>query len=1657
MIEENIIEWLELGDSIQKIDLVNQQKALYIFKANYLLLQYSHFPQIFYILIISIFFIQIWEINILYVDVEEDGLLEILKYLQNVFLLRDLITSVKIFLILFIFSLGLFILTYLLAFINVSLLNKKKQNSFLISLHCLLNILNIYYFNGPCLEIGFSINLCFEDSQIVLCSFKSISVIITLIISIIYSLVFMLGIILSSIHINDMGTINGSNVKSKINNNFTLVIVIIKQILFIFHFLLKFLIKNKNNWVLLIYQITFILFGIIISIYSYKELFYYNYLINYCFHFGCYYTTWFSICIFLKTLIKIHDITLFVIFGIIIITIGFYFNEKFKLFKLITEFNIFEVNSLKDIEIYNSTLLNLLRKNDHKSKILISGVIKRFEDYISNNEEFNEPYKKLLNDKHLQKKFTSHNELKILSIIAIIYSSNIEKLKDVTDITLNMCYFLINKFKNPVYAIWLCTRLKVSTYIQSYYKYVLMEQIKDYLIGILNKKMNKLTIKHVQISSVILYNQYVDLFKIKIYDATCSQIEYFDIFKNNITNSKTTENFLKIGEDILSIRKDILNLWEKIILLNPFSNESENDYMIYLETILQDDILMKTEEKRYNTLKAEKLSERNNAYYSLFIQELNAVLLVNGYSYNGKIIYTTPNFPLLFMFTGKEIINASIDDLLPEVIQNFHRYLIEDAIKYSNLGYIFKKQRDVLLKGKGGVIFNVYLYVKPVPNLSYGLIYFSNLHKIQEQNFIFILNDNLQINGFTGMNQMGNFTINNNYGLSYNINGHHIGTVIPEILLQMNYDMKTNTFFLSKNNIDLKGNLYPSNNIKSLDDKITKVLDALKYKKNNELNNENKISSFEEYDDLISEFNSQQTKPYSIFFRIEAHNFIGGKYKYYRIYIINDLLSGNENTLSFHSNINNNLNDEGTFISNENYNNNKVKLKDLHESNNMTILGNQLVKKNSNNKIIRLKTEMNKKNDNILINETNIAHKQTNLKEINLIEEDNTHNKQNLIYSSTNNNKTRENNFSQPSNPSSILTQSSAESAEFNKLKNEIINKNDSFYVKIMKYMTLFFFIINVVLIIYDYYYIKNIINSMVEYLKENLFFIHTKICTACIYDSAFTLKLIKEKVIKDNNCDIIKCHLVYSDALKNCIKEARNQKYNISYFYSDFQNIFNQKLQADLSIYLKGNKDYLQLDIDNFINLLISLGMKVLDNISDYFNENIEELKKGFIDVYLSNLITNSLKFFHSNYTGFSGKEKELLCNKVSNNPPLRVLLSFIIVLILMSGFFYYIIKINSIEIYFLDRLINFSSTSFDEYLKKLEELKKKFRDDTNEEEDKNIDDLDLKGDDIDEKNESKKNNKKQDANDNNKNTKKKKNKQNKIQQQKLKKKNIMSKYFYKLNILFALRIGFILIISTVYFYCTVIITSNMRNNYKEFDAVVEQINNAYLQSFDVFLTLKEQIEHYFYDNNSDINAPYDVVHQIPKIGNYLMYITRRNVYSEEGLNLLNNLYNNNACPIISNNMTILACQNIFSSILTKGMEQSIIQMSVILTSCVDEINSLKRGNNLTYLYNSDNDYANYEVFVGEFMLKSFLKTQDIFEIFRNDEKANIFKINKIILVIFCVINLFLLICMFYFIYVYKNVINLFFNFIGIMPAKYITDDEYLYKTIIKLEQNFY
>ena len=1650
MIEQNIIEWVELGDSIQRLDLYNK-KSISFFIMNYLLSQFSHFSPVFYFLIILLFFFQIIELNIVKIDISGDGILQLIKYLENLLLFDKVIKNNAMYIIVLVIMVFIYILSLVFSIVGMIIyINRKKKNRFLITTNAIINILNVYYINGPAIKILFYKFLCHDGTKTYICPIKGFWKIISIIFYLLMALYIISGVYIATLYINDIGSIAGSDVRTKINNNYTPIIVMFKLFYFIvYYFIDEF---NVNNIVILIYNIFFMLSNIFISTYTYKELYYYNHYINAWFHYGWKYTTWFSICIFLKNLLKIKDITLFIILGLIIITIALYINNKHRYFELITEFNIFEGNNLKNIQIFNHRLLELLKNNDQKSKILISGVIKRFEEYISNNMELLEQYNKLLNDPHLQKKFTSENELAILSIISIIYSYNIEKSKDITDITLNMCYFLINRFKNPVYAIWLCTKLKACNNSQSFYRYTLIEEIKDFLITKMKKNTQKLRIRNVQISSAILYNRYADLFKIKIYEATCSQIEYFDILRNKIATTKTIDNYLRVGKDVLSFRQEALNLWDKIISLNPFSYESKNDFLLYIDSVLKDHILAKNEEKRFYSLQEEKLPEKDNIYYTMFNQELSSVLLADGYSFNGKIVYTTPNFPYLFMFSEKEIINTSIDDLLPDVVQNFHKYLIEDTIKNSNLAYIYKDQRDSLLKGKNGIIFNVYLYVKPVPNLLYGLIFFIYIKKNTENNFILILDENFIINGFTEINQMGSdFIWGNNYDLTHIINGHHIGLIIPELLLYLNYDIKTNTLSLPKNSIDLKGYLYPTNNFKELDERIPLILDELKTRKIMEMNNENKIGPIEEYDELIKVLNQQQAKPFSIFFRIESHSFIGDKYLYYRVYITSDLLAGNDNILNTEtisksmSNKKKNAKEylKQTIMS-------RMKLKELSEDNNSNLNNQQGNQEKKDNKENQDNQENQDKNNNLKLIKLNIENKEPN--KIN----DNLDNKNNLNQLSTFSHNNPNIELSNGKNNHSA--HANTEPVVFNKIKAHILKKNDCAHVKKMRYLSYIFIPINVILILFDYFYSNYLIDQTITFLEQNKFFVEFRICSACIYSSSLNLKMLKEGYINNKICPNENCFKFYIDILKNRLLEIRDQKSKIYSFNQVFQNFINREINIGLYFDNSTNTNQLSVDMNNFLNIVISHGMKfisILNESDNIYNEIQEEY-----DAYVRNLLECSLAFFNSNYKGFLGSEKENLSDKLFRHIPICICIYFIFLIYTIYIYYSYIILIKDTYFFYFDKLMNFNSPNFEVYLKTLDEIKKKFRDDTNEDEEKNLDD-ELK-DEMDEKNDynSKiKNDEKNKKEDSLNNRSLKKKKQSKIQQQKLKNKRIISDYLFKINIILILKFGIIFVLSTSYYLASIIKHKKTKTSYYDYDKTVAEINVAYYDYFKIFLNFEEQLQILGRTKNkSMLNIPKDDTIERPKFGSYLIYIIKSSKYSKQNLELFEALYNDNACSVlISNELENEKCKSILSSILSKGFEQAIVQISTIITNVIDELNSLNENKTLKDIYNKTSIFVEYDIFMEYYMYKAFIVTKDIFARFKNDEKNIISKKDKITLLIFCIIYIILFFFLLFYIYSYKDFTGSFLSFIAIIPAKYIADDDEFYKQVIFLEPFYY
>ena len=1720
MIESNIIKWIELGDSMQYIDVYGKKKMVKLFNFLRILMVYNSFTTFFFIILHFIFFIQIAMLCLLGVSSENDWIVRFFSFFKNVFLLEYLITGeVSYKLAIIIISVITIIIIGVSIFLMICIIKEQIYFKLPITICNIIIILLIYYIIGPITQICIMFTNCENGKHkyLQVACFSDISHSLISLASIVNFIFFLLFSLAMSLYYNEIGTLSNANVKTRINCNYEIYANIAKIIINVLEYIIENH-TNKNKILLILLEAYIFLNALVFSFYVYKSVLFHDERMNLIVHFGWVFTAWFALVVTIKTTLEIEDSTVFVLFGWLMIGIIYYYiilsnNEYY-----VTDFNILEAKEIKEVEIFKERLLNLLDDGSLRAKTILIGYIRRFEEMLSTYPELKEKYDKITKDKYLNQKLNPFTVIPIYAIIFIVYEYHVDKTEHKIDMALNMCYFLINRLKNAAYAIQLCSQLKVEEYKHLYFKYMLMEAIKEYLVNKISKSTNTESVKHVQIGSVILYNIYNDMFKIKIYEATSNQIDYFEHLKNSVTTSKTTESFLKLGENILKLRQDILTIWDKIIELNPFSDDSEKDYMLYLISILQDDVLAKSEAKKYSTIKNNRLSERNNTYHTMFVHDLSAILLIDGHFNNGKILYYTPNFPQLFLFSEKELINTSINDLIPDVIQPFHKELVDDAIKYSNLNFTFKTQRDLLLKGKGGGLFKVKVYIKCIPNISFGLIYITYIRKILDNTFMIILDKNFKITGFTETATAGAaFTMNSNYGLTQSLQGHHIASVIPEILLQMEY--KDEQFIVSKSDIDLKGNLFPVNGWKELDHKIDTALQKIKTEGKLEQPDNEQKNTIKEYEALLTEISIKYQRSFSVFYKIVPRRFLGGKYIYYRLYITNDLVEMNESpsheasmkkTKSIH-------NIRGTTLMNEN-NDKEIKFK-LSSEDKAYNNENNLENNNENNNE-NVENEEPKKEEELIDDDLNVEiNKKKSIKQV------------------------------KSAAPSSIMTKASMETAIFNKLKNGIISNREASTVRLMKYLTFLYGVATIIFIVYDSIRNKNNLNDMGEYLKENLYFNHSKIAVASLYFAGLNLKWLKDEHINITSCPNEDCRQFYTDLLVDAINDIKTQKENFTSFYEDFRDILKQEQEMDLVLYNLNYTDKIRIDTDNLLNLLVFNGLKLKAGLDIYFNGT----KNGVYDIASSNLLSQSLNYIYSNISSFRTSEKEAKVHDNFKLLPISLICISITFVALIIGFIYLVYKIHTIEIYFLEKLINFNTFNFDAYLKSLEELKKRLRNESAEEESQD-EDMDLESKKISKKEEEEKIEiKKKEEKNEQKHRKKKANKSNKAQQMKVKKKKVMALFFFKWNFFFCLKVIIILIVSLSYYLISMIIESNNKSNYLDFDQTTDSIEGIYKTSFDLYLSLKTEmgsfeeqmrlqidniydfsegnINSYSYLNNgtrivcsdkekqcvgqdiseaircvNDINCnknteiyqslcdaikcinnmPNYVMHiptndelTTPKMENLLMpLVSAVNDDSTDTEKKLNQLYNANACQILvgdnaENSLIYQYCLGFWSNILEKGMEQGITQMGVSVASVTDELNSLNDlgkvldnslagetvDNPKTFdeLMARDAAFFQFGIFVEYYLFKSYIETYKIFDILRAVKLDKIKSSFDIILYCYVILCILLLIVLLYLVNQSKYLLNSFLNFVGILPVKYLIEDENFYQETLRLEQNVY
>ena len=634
---------------------------------------------------------------------------------------------------------------------------------------------------------------------------------------------------------------------------------------------------------------------------------------------------------------------------------------------------------------------------------------------------------------------------------------------------------------------------------------------------------------------------------------------------------------------------------------------------------------------------------------------------------------------------------------------------------------------------------------------------------------------------------------------------------------------------------------------------------------------------------------------------------------------------------------------------------------------------------------------------------------------------------------------------------------------------------------------------------------------NKIKIITQNLFFNHSKISVSCVYLSTLNLKWIKDGYISENSCDLNdNCTMFYSSLLSNCIDDIKLQKENVSYFYEDFKVILDVAKDIQLDVFNLTVKDNLSVDIDNLLNLLISNGLKLNSNLEEYYKE------ENLYDISSLNLLDQTIGYIDDeNVVGFDDQEKSKKISEHFSPVPVPLIIDCVFVVIVFLLFGYLIFKLNEMERFYLDKLIKFHPPNFELYLKSLEELKKKLRNDNGEEEDKlngepemgemsskkgskkDEDDdkgkKDKKGKDKKEEEDEEKEHKKK-----SKNKKRAANKNNKLQQQRNEKKRVMSKFFFVWNILLILKILFSLLISFSYYIVVSFIESQKKQDYLSFDGTTDSIEGVYKNSFDIFLSLKKELAKY---ENFEVekakairilrngqgpvtinNIKYTTVADITLIenlGGYLMSIPNNNEIevpklenlliplvndlngASDATNSLNELYNQDACLVLfqtTDNKGYISCSKFWSGIIVKGMEQAITQMGVVINTVIDELNSLNLGKKaFEEIVETTSAFSQYEVFVEYYLFNAYMKTVELFSSLKTVKVKSIYDTFRIILYIYIVGVVFLFFVLVYFVFSSKRMFNTFLNFVGIVPVKYLIEDESLYKDVLKLEQHIF
>ena len=1494
MAEKNILDWLDLGEGLEKIDLYKKEKFIIFSKFFKVILEGDGVSLTFYLVLQSLFYIQICCITLFQTNISsKDYLLYIFKYISNIFLLEEIISDYNSFLI-FIIIITILLIILVFCFSSVFILmNQEKKSIFfkfiIIVINCLVIII-LKYLIGPIVCICLIPINCKNgiNSTLGTTCFSDMKHLVLFIISIIDFIFFLCFAIIFSIFYNEIGRIGNLTPVVRTKSSFDLYIGLSKITIFILNYFYRIYYNNKKI-LIIIYDVIILIPSFFFLIYMNKKVYFYDKKMNYCVHFGGILTFWFVLIITLKNIFDIANVSLFILIGWILLIPATVSLFRYKTHKIILKTNILELDELKDIktiEMFNNSLLELMDSQQSEHKTILLGFYYQFKEHLSAYPDIKDKFTSISNSKYLNRIYNDNFILTGYFIIYIIYDYYISKNKSNSLIGIHFCYFLINHLRNSTLAIYLCTKIRCMSLMSSYYNYILSENIKEYLVDLSGNNMNNNSPKNVQFSSVILYYLFQNLLRFKIADITESAINYFDYFKNFSAGAKSSLGFLRAGNNIIDIRIEIKSLWDKINILNPFCSEIKKEYMGYIKDIIKDDNLLEKELKNHDYIKNSFLSIKSSFYFKMFDSSNSAILLTEGDNADNKILYTTPNFGKN-IYLSKETNELTVNSLLPTAIEKFHNHLINDSLLYSNLDETFHSQRSQMIRTKNNTLLNIKLFVKELPNLSYGLIFIIHLEKIINNDYTIILDKDFKISGYSDEASSKKRESYENYGLTQSFIGAHICTIIPELLLYFKCDKnKEDKIVLIDKVINQRGNLYqyqiPSPN-KEIMEKINDIIvNNIKRESSSEIFgrerrfshtkitkfNETKIlamneeKSFEDkYADLIKEIDSCIQRTIKIEYEIVERSFINDKYNYYILTLKKDIYSnelGNDQN-EIKSRNNKNVDDE----------NNNTDIYDSKCQNGKEIKLNTEDKAKYKNKKSENNRENNANNNALDEEEINMEVNGEEGQNNNILDEDII-----LEKKKEDKKKDKKNNKLQQEKENLI-----------NNIRDKILHKKlNSRYNMIMLYINLLNGIILILLMLYDYLIRSNNLEKMSNYLKDNSYYNKTRVTVSNMYIILINIVLLKTGFVNNDNCPG-GCTESYKNLFENSINNIFNLLRTNDNFHQDYNELFSKYLEMNINNPFAQDQKQFNITNSQIINLLLVSCLKLKYNLEIYVNSDnsdIHIINKQVYETLVNNILLHSNHYLSFEFNGFDIDQMKEKINSNFYVVPFPIALSIIFSFFAIVLYIYLIYNMNNYEIFFLKKIINLNSKEFEDYLKKFEELKIKLKNYSEEEEgeNKSVQNEDIKDNSIEDgnnqnqgsmKNDENLKNNQSDNNQNNNNGKTeqsnskdkedkkngkskkkpktgKKDREKKIkiaEQKKYKIKKMVSKILV-INILSGIKILISLILGITYYIIITTSSNNNENQYTLYNNVLETIDRVFVDSFISFLNVKIEIMTY-------------------------------------------------------------------------------------------------------------------------------------------------------------------------------------------------------------------